>query len=365
MNGICFVNSLRGWGGAEVWMLETAQALAARGVPAAVIAQPGGELLRRARAAGVTAAGIPVRFDGAPWTLAALAWQLRRWRPRALVANLTKDVKAAAVAGKLAGVPCRLATRESDFPLKAKGYYRWYFTRAVTGVLVNSEATRATVLASAPWLDPDRVHLLYKGVDLGRFRPQGGAPRAGVVGFAGQLIERKGLATLMGAWERLEREPAGPARRLVIAGAGPLRGRLEAWRAGLSRPDAVELRGHLDDLVPFYHGLDVLALPSLSEGFGLVAAEAGACGVPVVASRASSLPEVVADGASGLLAPPGDPAALAAALRCLLAEPELAARLGAGGRERVARQFDRERTLDRLLELTGLDFTPGGAPCRN
>jgi glycosyltransferase involved in cell wall biosynthesis len=360
---ICFVNSLRGWGGAEVWMLETAVALGRRGVPCGLIAQPGSELLRRARLAGVTVAAIPVRCDGAPWTLAAMAWQLRRWRPQAVIANLTKDLKAAAVAGRLAGVPCRLATRESDFPLKGKRYYRWYFTRAATGVLVNSAATRNTVLASAPWLDPARVHLLHKGVDLARFSPRATAPRAGVIGFAGQLIERKGLDVLMAAWSELERDAGHPPRRLVIAGAGPWRARLEAWRADLARPQAVELAGHVEDLVPFYHGLDVLLLPSFSEGFGLVAAEAGACGVPVVAARASSLPEIVVDDVSGLLTPPGEPAALAAALRRLLAEPDLAARLGAGGRERVSRLFDRERTLDRLLSLTGLATGPGGGSC--
>ncbi|MBK9775607.1 MAG: glycosyltransferase [bacterium] len=180
---ICFVNSLRGWGGAEVWMLDTARALAGRGVTAGIISQPGSELLARARAAGVPTAAIPIRFDGAPWTLALLTGQLRRWRPRAVIANLTKDLKAAAPAARLAGVPCRLATRESDFPLKAKAYYRWYFTRAATGVLVNSEATRRTVLGSAPWLDEERVHLLYKGIDLERFHPRPRERRGDTVGL--------------------------------------------------------------------------------------------------------------------------------------------------------------------------------------
>lgn len=353
---ICFVNSLRGWGGAEVWMLETASALGERGVRTGIIAQPGSELLARSRAAGVPTAAIPIRFDAAPWTLALLACRLRRWRPRAVIANLTKDVKAAAPAACLAGVPCRLATRESDFPLKAKAYYRWYFNRAATGVLVNSDATRRTVLASAPWLDPDRVHLLYKGIDLARFHPRARAPADGTVGFAGQLIERKGLGTLMAAWSLLESRPeGGGARRLLIAGQGPLRARLETWRGGLRHPDAVELRGHLEELAPFYHELDVLAMPSLSEGFGLVAAEAGACGVPVVASGASSLPEIVEDGVTGLLVPPLDAPALAAALRRLLDNGDLAAELGNAARARVAARFDREDTLTSLLALCGAD----------
>ncbi|MBM4131135.1 glycosyltransferase family 4 protein, partial [bacterium] len=332
---ICFVNSLRGWGGAEVWMVETAAALGARGVPTGIIAQPGSELVARARAAALPAAAIPIRFDGAPWTLVRLALQLRRWRPRAVIANLTKDLKAAAPAACLVGVPCRLATRESDFPLKSKAYYRWYFTGAATGVLVNSQATRGTVLASAPWLDPARVHLLYKGVDLARFHARAAAPGDGTVGFAGQLIERKGLGTLMAAWSLLEAEPdGGGARRLLVAGQGPLRARLESWRRGLRRPAAVELLGHVEDLVPFYHALDVLAVPSLREGFGLVAAEAGACGVPVVASRASSLPEIVDDGRTGLLVPPLAAPALADALARLLRDRELAATLGRAARER-------------------------------
>lgn len=350
---ICFVNSLRNWGGAELWMLETALALGRRGVPAGIVAQPGSELLARARDAAVPAAAVPIRFDGAPWTLAALVHRFRTWRPRAVIANLTKDVKAAALAARLAGVPCRLATRESDFPLKSKAYYRWYFGRLATGVLVNSEATRRTVLASAPWLDQRRVHLLYKGIDLQRFAARSRAPREGIVGFAGQLIERKGLRDLMAAWQMLESEAVDPALRLKIAGTGPLRAELESWRRELRRPLAVELLGHLEDLVPFYHALDVLALPSLAEGFGLVAAEAGACGLPVVATRTSSLPEIVVDGGTGLLVPPGEPGELAAALRRLTTDHRLAGELGGAARARIARRFDREDTLDRLLELTG------------
>ncbi len=345
---ICFVNSLRGWGGAEVWMLDTALALAGRGVTAGIIAQPGSELLARARTAGVPTAAIPIRFDGAPWTLALLTGQLRRWRPRAVIANLTKDLKAAAPAARLAGVPCRLATRESDFPLKAKAYYRWYVMRAASG-----RAGPGGRVAGAPWLDEERVHLLYKGIDLERFHPRPRERRGDTVGFAGQLIERKGLLTLMAAWSLLEAEPGAPARRLLVAGSGPLREQLAAWRAGLGRPEGVELRGQVEDLVPFYHELDALALPSWSEGFGLVAAEAGACAVPVVAARASSLPEIVDDERTGLLVPPGDAAALAAALKRLLGDRDLAVRLGLAARDHVSLRFDRETTLDRLLELTG------------
>lgn len=350
---LCLVDSLRTWGGAEVWFLETAAELSARGVGVSLVAQPGSALRARALAAGVAVDGLSIRCDGAPWTLLQLTRILRRRGATALIANLTKDLKAAAAAGRLAGVPVRLGSRESDFPLKDKAYYRWTFTRLATGLLVNSAATGATVRGSAPWLDPARVHLLYKGIDTRRFRPAGGTRAAPVVGFLGQLIRRKGLPELMAAWSLLEREPALEAATLQVAGSGPLAADLARWRAGLARPDRVRLLGQIEDAPAFLQGCRVLAMPSHAEGFGLAAAEAAACGVPVVAADASSLPEIVVHDATGLLTAPGDVPALAAALRDLLLDPDRAARLGRAGRERVLARFDRERTLARLLALTG------------
>ena len=351
---------MRGLGGAELWFLDAAAGLAGRGVTVSLIAQPGSRLLTEARARGLDTAAIPIRFDAAPWTLWRLWRRLRRVGATSLVCNLTKDLKAAGVAGMLARVPVRLASRESDFPLKDKGYYRWYFRRAATGVLVGSIATRDTVLRSAPWLDPARVHLLYKGIDTSAFAPSGPPPsrRPPVVGFVGQLIERKGLDALTAAWERVlaVHPPAGV--RLLLAGEGPRREALEAWRAGLPRPDSVQLVGFTDDVPAFWTRCRAGVLPSRAEGFGLAAAEASACGLPVVAADASSLPEVVVDGVTGLLVPPDDPDALARALARVLGDGDLADRLGAAGRRRMTDRFDHQLCLDRLQHLVCPEETP-------
>ena len=98
---ISFVNSIRTWGGAEVWFLETALALHGRGCEVDIVAQPGSALLARARRAGLPTAAIPIRFDGAPWTVVKLHRHFRRRGTRAILANMTKDLKAAAVAGRL------------------------------------------------------------------------------------------------------------------------------------------------------------------------------------------------------------------------------------------------------------------------
>ena len=143
---VCLVNSLRGYGGAEVWMLDAARGLRARGHPVSLVAQPDTPLLARARAEGLPAAAIPIRFDGAPWTLVKLRRWFRRQGVRAVLCNLTKDLKAAGVAARWAGIRTVLALRESDFPLKDKLYYRWYYNRVASGVVVNSRATLATTL---------------------------------------------------------------------------------------------------------------------------------------------------------------------------------------------------------------------------
>ncbi len=348
---VCFVNSMRVLGGAEVWMLDAARGLRQRGHAVSLVAQPGTPLLARARAAGLPAAAVPIRFDGAPWTLLELRRWFRRQDAGAVICNLTKDLKAAGVAARWAGIGTVLALRESDFPLKNKLYYRWYYNRIASGVVVNSRATLASTLAGAPWLDPRRVHLLYKGIDTERFRQGPGPPRQPTVGFLGRLIPRKGLAELQAAWELLEEEDWAAPPRLQLAGEGPLAAELARWRAGLRRPRQVELLGFVEQPERFLAGLSLLVLPSRAEGFGLAAAEAAACGLPVVAARASSLPELVRDGETGLLVPGGDAVALAAALGCLLRDPALAARLGRRGRELVVREFSRERMLDGLQAL--------------
>ncbi len=351
---LCFINSLRAWGGAEVWFLDTAAALQRRGHRISLVCQPGSELARRAPEVGLPTAPIPIRMDAAPWTWLKLARHFRNQGVTALLCNLDKDFKAASIGARLAGVPRVLVSRESDFPLKDKWYYRWYYNNLASGILVNSQATRATTLASAPWLEAGRVGLLYKGIDTVRFQPPARPAPEPTVGFMGQLIKRKGVDTLMNAWRIVEEHPWPWPVLLKIAGSGPLHEWLGAWRQTLRHPDRVVLCGQVEDTPAFYHSLSVLAMPSRAEGFGLVAAEAGACGLPVVASGISSLPEIVEHRETGLLVPPGDEHHLAAALIELLDRPDTARTLGEAARRRVVENFDREHTLDRLAELAGL-----------
>jgi glycosyltransferase involved in cell wall biosynthesis len=174
--------------------------------------------------------------------------------------------------------------------------------------------------------------LLPLGVDIERFTPIERPPPAGTlrVGFVGRLIPHKGVDTLLRAVAADDRMTA------AVFGAGPESDSLEALAARLGLGDRVTFHGHVDeaDVPSLYRQFDVLAVPSIPvpgwiEQFGRVVVEAQASGVPVVASASGALPDVVGD--DGLLVPPGDPAAFAAALRRVLDEPDLWERLHRSG----------------------------------
>jgi glycosyltransferase involved in cell wall biosynthesis len=138
--------------------------------------------------------------------------------------------------------------------------------------------------------------------------------------FVGRLSPEKGILELVRAAEGM---------KLVVAGDGPLRDRV---------PGALGFVPH-NELSPLYERTAVVAVPSRREGFGVACAEAMAHGRPVVASAVGGLLDLVADGETGLLVPPGDATALRSALERLLADPDLRRRLGEAGRERVRERF--------------------------
>ncbi len=349
---LSIINGMGLYAGAEVWMLAAAQGLRSRGHQVDIVAPPGSELLKRARQAGLPAAAIPIRFDTAPWTMIKLWRWFRRQDTNAVLCNRLKDLKAAGIPARLAGVSSVYLSRESDVPLRrGRPYYRWYLRSLANGVLVNSLATLETTRSSAPWLPEQNIHLLYKGVDLQRFSAKPFPTGIQTIGFAGQWTERKGLTALMSAWEMLCADESLPPVQLNIVGGGPMASQLQSWRSGLPHPENVKLLGHVEDMPEFYAGIHMLAMPSFSEGFGLVAAEALACGRPVVGGDASSLPEVIRHRQTGLLVPPGNPEALAHALGDLIRDPRRSALMGQAGHRDMASRFDHEHCLDNLETL--------------
>lgn len=204
-----------------------------------------------------------------------------------------------------------------------------------------------------------QVAVVPYGVDMSMFRPRARRHRKTVViGAVSRLSVEKGIEYLVEAFALLRRR-YGERVVLNIAGDGPEGASLKALAERLQVGDAIDWRGWIEheELPSFLQGLDIFALPSTYEGFGVAAAEASAMALPIVASRVHGIPDVVLDGDTGLLVPPRDPAALAAALAKLIDDPSLRASMGRRGREYVAAEYDWQKNtaqMDTLYErLTG------------
>jgi starch synthase len=222
---------------------------------------------------------------------------------------------------------------------------------SAAAVIAVSDGMRADVLASYPAVAAERVRVIRNGIDTRQYAPDYGTDvlerygidpgRASVV-FVGRVTRQKGLPVLLRAARHLD-----PAAQLVLcagqsdtpeleAEVTALVRHLQATRSGviwlpgmLAKPEVIQILTHAV----------VLVCPSLYEPLGIVNLEAMACGTAVVASRVGGIPEVVADGQTGLLVPPGDPAALAGAIGALLADEARASQMGRRGRQRADAEF--------------------------
>jgi len=205
----------------------------------------------------------------------------------------------------------------------------------------------------------DKCHPVPLGIDVSRFSPtekikqKAGELRARfsdrIVLFVGLLRYYKGLKFLIDAMQNLD-------AALIIVGEGPLRAELESYCREKQSKGKVFFAGAVDEevLPAYYHSCDVFCLPSIyrSEAFGVSQLEAMACGKPVVSTALDTgVPHVNLDGRTGLIVPPMDSAALAEALRSLLSDKVLAARLGNAGRERVLAEFTAEQMVQSVLAV--------------
>ena len=190
-------------------------------------------------------------------------------------------------------------------------------------------------------------HVIELGIDLERFASGKRLfdPDGPLVGNVARLAEQKGQRTLLEAAAEL------PGVKFAIVGEGELRGELERRTDELGLHDRVLFTGARDDVPDLLATFDVFAFPSLFEGLCLAVIEAQAAGVPVVATPVGGIRETVVDGETGLLVPPQDPQALAAAIRRLLDDRELAGRLAAEARRRVHERFSVQRMVEETLAL--------------
>ncbi|MCZ2860571.1 glycosyltransferase [Blastococcus sp. VKM Ac-2987] len=186
--------------------------------------------------------------------------------------------------------------------------------------------------------------------DRSRLRAELGLPPdAPLVALVGRIEDQKGVDLLVRAVPAVLARV--PGAHVVVVGDGTRRAAVEALAGELGVSDRVHVTGWRHDLADVMRGIDVLALPSRWEAFGIVNLEAMAAARPVVGFAVEGIPEVVVAGETGLLSPAGDVDVLARDLVRVLTDPELAARLGAAGRRRFVEHFAPERMVQAHVEL--------------
>ena len=333
---VCFVAGTLGQGGAEQQLYYILQTLKGRGACPSVLCLTRGEFWEPK----IRALGVPVVWVGRsplrPVRLAHIVRAVRVLRPRVVQSQHAYTNLYASIAARLGNARAIGASRNDpawEFALGgALGRLNLHMPH-----IIAANSRYAVEEAMGLGVPAGRVSLLPNVVDTARFRP---APRRGHAGPASLLavarcVPQKRLDRFIALVARLQASLGLPVRGL-IAGDGPLRPRLEQQAAELGLlTSGIEFLGTVPDTAEFYRRADVLVLTSLHEGTPNAVMEAMASGLPVVATRVGGVPDLVADGETGLLADADDLNGLVDAAAALLRDPAARAEMGLRARQRI------------------------------
>ncbi|HUI63700.1 MAG TPA: glycosyltransferase family 4 protein [Bacteroidota bacterium] len=352
MNAL-FVNSHRSWGGGEVSLCQITEGLRARGHKVTIICHPQSALHLHLKEGPDEAVPLQLRGDLDPFTIAKIFRLIRSRKIDVVCVHTEKELRVAGAAALLAKVPV-VFSREVDLPLKDTRVNRLSWGRIVSAVIANSHATKNTLLVSAPFLREKPIEVIWKGVDLARYRSARAAhlrdefhltKRDILIGFVGRLDEQKGVQTLLEAMRQVS--AASPHARLILVGDGNLRSAVERFSETHRLTRSIILAGFRSDVPEFLRAIDFLVMPSNWEGFGYAAAEAMAAGKAVIATHVSSLPELVDDKRTGILVPPRSPRDLARAMLTMVQKPALRLKMGRGGAAKAKDLFTLREMVDK------------------
>ncbi len=356
---IVLLSTRRGLGGADQQLLSAALGLRQRGHDVRIVSLTSlGEMGQRARAAGLSTESLEMRRGFAdPRGLVRLVRLVRTWRPSVLHSHMLHANLMARACRLFASVPAVVSTIHNIYEggrLRMLGYR-----------LSNGLVDHVTIISqtAADRFIRDRIvpaallEVIPNGVDTERYRevPAGTRERLrrslGLDGeFAwlavGRFEQAKDYPTMLRAFARVH--AAHPAAVLLLVGRGSLQADTQSLAASLGLDGRVRFVGTREDVPEFMTVADGYVMSSAWEGMPMVLLEAAAAGLPIVATMVGGNPEVVRDGTTGYLVPPGDDEALAGAMLRLMTLPEEERRaMGGRGREEVGQHYGLARVVDR------------------
>jgi L-malate glycosyltransferase len=353
---VLHVDSERTWRGGEQQALYLMIGLRARGHRVTLACQPGSPIAERARAAGLDVAEVRMRGEADFLAVWALRRLIRRGRFDLVHMHTAHAHALGCAAAALARQGRTIVSRRVDFGIAQTLLSGFKYRHGVDRFIAISEAIRRVLVAGG--VEPSRVAMVHSGVDLARFEAVppnrfreelGFPPDAPVIGNVAHMADHKDLRTLLAAMPSVL--AAEPRARLVLVGDGELRGALEAQATELDLRHAVVFTGFRTDVPQWLDFFDIFVMSSHLEGLCTSVLDALAMRKPVVVTTAGGLPEIVRHEEHGLLVPPKDPEALAAAILRLLRDRELGRRLAEAGRRRVEAEFSAASMVEGTLRV--------------
>jgi glycosyltransferase involved in cell wall biosynthesis len=362
---VLHIGKVKGVSGSENHLLLLLPELRARGWDARFLLlhedEPGAwEFARRLEEVGVPLEGLRLPSAASPFAFSRIVQTIRRHRPAIVHTHLVHADFHGLTAAALARVPVRVSTKHGFNAFRSvRGFG---FGDRTVGRLADVQIAISHGLARYLALEEGFSETAFEVVHYGILAgdPPPAPPPGKRLAMVGRLIPIKGHVHLLEALRRV----ADPDLRLELAGDGELRGELERRVDALGLGEAVTFLGRVPTASSVFERSAIVVVPSLGEGFGMVALEAMERGRAVVASAVGGLPEIVEDGVTGLLVPPADPAALGDALATLLADPARVAAMGEAGRARALEVFTQERCTSRTEELYDAALAGAGRPRR-
>ncbi len=349
---IVFINSIgrNKFGGGEKWMTNAAGNLARKGHHVILAGKKNSRILNYAAQQGIETAVIEIRSDISPLTTARIARWLKEHRTDILICNLNKDVRVAGLAARIAGTPVVLA-RHGMLLCSRKWKHKLTLTKLTDGIITNSRTIKDTY-AGYGWFPADFVKVIYNGItiptDVTPVDFSKRFPGKKIIYSAGRLSEQKGFIYLIEAASILLKKRNDLV--FIVSGEGKLEEELKAAARERGIEQSFIFEGFSPDIFPQLKGCDLFVLASLFEGMPNVVMEAMAMARPVVATDVNGARELMEEGKTGLIVPPENPEALAAAILLLIDNEDRRKDFGQRGYQRVAEQFTMQKMTDRLEE---------------
>jgi glycosyltransferase involved in cell wall biosynthesis len=348
---VLHLQKVAGISGSEAHLLSLLPRLRERGWDVRMLMlhqnEPGAwDFARALEARGVPLDTIPLRADVDPVAFLQVVGHLLRTRPTILHSHLVHAEAYGLLAGAVARVPVRFATKHGFNEFREAPYFGLYERGVASLAHVHIAISRglARYLEEVEGFDGESFEIVHYGIEPdGEPAPYAGGERRLLC--VGRLIPIKGHIVLLRAFAGARRKL--PDLRLDIAGRGPLEPALRALAAELGIVDSVRFLGHVSPIQGAIEDSVAVVVPSMGEGFGMVALEAMERARPVIAAAIGGLGELVQDGETGLLVPPGEAEPLQEAIVRVAGDFELAARMGEAGRRRALGRFLQQFCTDR------------------